>query len=346
MKPFISQIKKWIKRGLMILLGVLVVTAVSGALVRTNLRAKNPPPGQMVDVGGFEMHIYCQGEGSPTVILEAGQGNMGLIWSPVQAEVAQTTRVCMYDRAGLGWSEMGPEPRTARQVVAELHTLLAKAEIEGPYVLVGHSVGGLFTRLYSHQYPQEVAGMVLVDSVHEDRFVRGPAEETEMLRDIIKVMPLFYGVQKAWTYTGIPALLPTTVDNSLSLSPETAETYQNVMKAHPRYISGVSVEVAALEAYYDEVNAARIVELSDLPLVVISHGRPVAYAGVAPETNQIFESAWQQFQVELAAQSTNGQLIIAADSGHNIQLDQPELVIDAIVQVVNIAQGQLAVAGQ
>jgi pimeloyl-ACP methyl ester carboxylesterase len=118
----------------------------------------------MVDVGGYSLHINCVGQGSPTVLLDAGSGLFSAQWVRVQREVSGTTRVCAYDRAGMGWSEMGPEPRDARQISGELHTLLSKAGIEGPYVLVGHSFGGMYMQTYAARYPDEVAGVALVDS--------------------------------------------------------------------------------------------------------------------------------------------------------------------------------------
>ena len=146
--------------------GILVLL-LAGAIYEPLAEAADakayPPPGQMVDVGGYRLHINCTGEGSPTVVIESGWGDMSATWGWVQPEVAKTTRVCTYDRAGMGWSESSPQPRTAREFAKELHTLLEKANEPGPYVLVGHSMGGYTVRVYAHDYPAEVAGVVLID---------------------------------------------------------------------------------------------------------------------------------------------------------------------------------------
>jgi pimeloyl-ACP methyl ester carboxylesterase len=118
----------------------------------------------MVDVGGYRLHINCTGSGSPTVVLESGWGDSSASWGWVQPEVAKITRVCTYDRAGTGWSEASPQPRTAREYAIELHTLLANANEPGPYVLVGHSMGGFTVLVYAHDYPAEVSGLVLIDA--------------------------------------------------------------------------------------------------------------------------------------------------------------------------------------
>lgn len=162
-------------RPLLGLVVVLLVLAIVGAIYQasaTELAERAyPPPGEMVDVGGYSLHINCVGQGSPTVVLDAGLGDFSAQWVRVQREVSDTTRVCAYDRAGMGWSEMGPEPRDARQISSELHTLLSKAGIEGPYVLVGHSFGGMYMQTYAARYPDEVAGVALVDSSTEpDQF--------------------------------------------------------------------------------------------------------------------------------------------------------------------------------
>src|SRR5215210_3430685 len=148
------RIMRRIWRPLLGLVVVLLALALAGAIYQAiaTERAERayPAPGKMVDVGGYSLHIKCVGQGSPTVVLDAGSGEWSAQWVRVQREVSGTTRVCAYDRAGMGWSEMGPEPRDARQISSELHTLLNKAGIEGPYVLVGHSFGGLYMQTYAH----------------------------------------------------------------------------------------------------------------------------------------------------------------------------------------------------
>jgi pimeloyl-ACP methyl ester carboxylesterase len=158
---------------------VLLVLAIAGTIyqaVATELAERAyPPPGEMVDAGGHSLHINCVGQGSPTVILDAGSGLFSAQWVRVQRQVSSATRVCAYDRAGMGWSEMGPDPRDAKQITGELHTLLSKAGIEGPYVLVGHSFGGMYMQTYAARYPDEVAGVVLVDSSTDpDQFSQRP----------------------------------------------------------------------------------------------------------------------------------------------------------------------------
>src|SRR5215212_10229396 len=166
-------------RPLLGLVVALLVLAVAGAIyqaIATALAERAyPPPGEMVDVGGYSLHINCVGQGSPTVVLDSGSGGFSAQWVRVQREASDTRRVCVSDCAGMGWSEMGPEPRDAKQISSELHTLLSKAGIEGPYVLVGHSFGGLSMLTYTARYPEEVAGVTLVDSSTElDQFSHRP----------------------------------------------------------------------------------------------------------------------------------------------------------------------------
>lgn len=168
-----------IGKALLGLIVALLVLAVAGAIYQAIATERAgrayPPSGEMVDVGGYSLHINCVGQGSPTVVLDAGSGGFSAQWVRVQREVSGTTRVCAYDRAGMGWSEMGPDPRDAKKITGELHTLLSKAGIEGPYVLVGHSFGGMYMQTYAARYPDDVAGVTLVDSSTDpDQFSQGP----------------------------------------------------------------------------------------------------------------------------------------------------------------------------
>jgi pimeloyl-ACP methyl ester carboxylesterase len=184
-----------IRRGLVWTIAGLLALAVIGAIyqaIATQIDQRTySPPGEMVDMNDHLMHINCVGQGSPTVILEAANLGMSAHWVRVQQQLSQTTRVCAYDRAGLGWSEDGPEPRDARQISSELHTLLKGADTEGPYVLVGHSYGGLYARMYAARYSEEVAGVALVDSSHPEQFTRSAEGRAmyEQTRRIGAVLP-------------------------------------------------------------------------------------------------------------------------------------------------------------
>ena len=140
-----------------------------------------PAPGALFDVGGHKLHLTCTGQGSPTVILETGLGSTSSAWALVQPAVASSTRACAYDRAGVGWSEAGPEPRDARQISSELHALLQGAGEVGPYVLIGHSNGGLYSRMYASMHPTDVAGLVLIEATPSDLLVRLPATRADFV---------------------------------------------------------------------------------------------------------------------------------------------------------------------
>jgi pimeloyl-ACP methyl ester carboxylesterase len=250
---------------------------------------------RLVDVGGGRrLQIKCLGtnfKGSPTVVLEAGAGNDSSVWNRVQPEVAKFTRVCSYDRAGLGSSDPVPAARTIVALTEDLHSLLVNARIPGPYILVGHSLGGILSRLYASYYPAEVAGMVLVDSAHEDEPDRALALiPAEKLKEILKqAKPGDLVVQTAER-----------LDNG------SVRSLMNALNWH-----------------------------SDIPLIVLTQGRPygpdmVAVPSIAPKAYQLHLA----LQQELVRRSSRGRQVIAKKSGHFIQQDQPELVIDAIRQVV------------
>jgi pimeloyl-ACP methyl ester carboxylesterase len=162
----------WLVRGGIALIATPFVLAIIGATYHaaaSQLDQRNyPPPGQLVEVGGYTLHLHCAGEGTPTVILDAANQGTVSNWIWIQSELATTTRVCAYDRAGLGWSDLSPEPQDTKQNAQALHTLLRNANAPAPYVLVGHSFGGLYVRMFAEMYPTEVVGMVLIEGTHPD----------------------------------------------------------------------------------------------------------------------------------------------------------------------------------
>jgi pimeloyl-ACP methyl ester carboxylesterase len=277
-----------------------------------------PPSGQMVDIGGYKLHLDCRGTGSPTVILEAGLGDTTLVWSKVQPTLAMFTRVCSYDRAGYAWSNAGPTPRTGKQIITELHTLLAKANVPGPYILVGHSLGGLFVRLYASTYPQQVVGMVLIDASHEDQQLNLSPQARQSLNQEVQShyfnqwLTLF-GIQRLGQQLH---LVPS--DEFKDYAPSVIPILK-AYQAQPSFFRTYADELAAFDETAAEVYASTR-NLGNMPLVVLSHGLPV------PLSLQR-----QEFFGDLSSRST---LVVASHSGHYIQLEQPDLVIDAIRQAL------------
>ena len=321
--------------GLLLLFMILAaITLGAGARAKAALRARHPPIGQLVDVGGYKLHISCAGVGSPTVVLDAGAGDLGLAWAQVQPTVARSTRVCVYDRAGLGWSEQSPRPRTAEVMVDELHTLLANAGIAGPYVLVGHSLGGLVVRQYAHSYPAGVAGIILVDSAHEAQWLRFPEAIRNNLPSVLRQLRL---VQAAAS-VGIGALKPSLMPIESRLPLDVAET------ARALKLSGNDIGTAAAEL--ENLASGRtppVTTVGDIPLIVLSesHLDPETVPpgpAITPEVMREYEQTSAQLQLELAALSTNGKRIVADGSGHYIQLDRPDLVIRAIEELLAVAR--------
>jgi len=167
----VNRYGKWRRITERVVLSLVIVLAAAAAgstafnaVAIHHYRATNPPPGKLYAIDGYKMHIYCTGNGSPTLVLEAGGGEDWLIWSEVQPELSRTTRVCSYDRAGFGWSDPRPAPRDANQIADELHQLLTQAGITGPIVLMGHSIAGLYIRAYAMRHPQDLSGLIFVDA--------------------------------------------------------------------------------------------------------------------------------------------------------------------------------------
>jgi pimeloyl-ACP methyl ester carboxylesterase len=301
------------------ILAVVLVLLVAGAIYEPIAEAADaqayPPPGQLVDVGGHRLHIHCTGSGSPTVIIDAGWGDWSTSWgATVQPEVAKTTRVCTYDRAGMGWSEPGPLPRDAAQFAKELHTLLQNAHIPGPYVMVGHSLGGLPVRVFVHEYASEVAGVVLVESMSPKQFKQLPA--LGQAPPGSRSQP--FSLPAALARFGIVRLLVKLPGIAPSVEPN-EEAY------YPLYVRPQSFQTTTNEGQgmpASGAEAAAVKSFGDLPLIVLT----------ARRNNDL--SGWQTWQTELLQLSSDSQQLFAENSGHNIQVDEPEAAVAAIVRMV------------
>lgn len=301
-------------------IGVIAAVAALGATYETIAGSGDlstyPPAGRLVDVGGYRMHLDCRGEGSPTVVMDAGLGGSSLDWNQVQAELATKTQVCTYDRAGMGWSEASSLPRTPGRIADELHTLLANADIAGPYVLVGHSLAGKNVRMFASAHPDEVAGMVLVDARSEYVDARTPKVEADAFGVALGMQATLYsfarrfGVARAFgaSLVGAPLLSPAIATEIVLLQTQTAAIEETTKEGLAR-----AADDAALAGS----------TLGSMPLVVIA-----AAASMTDIPN------WSTAQQEMAALSTQGSLVIAEHSGHAVQFEQPGIVIDGVSQVL------------
>lgn len=306
------------------------------ALADARDRRRYPPPGQRVDIGGRRLHLYCVGEGSPTVILEAALNGCCIDWCQVQPQVASFTRVCSYDRAGYGWSDSGPRPRTAPRMARELHTLLSKAEIEPPYVLVGHSYGGELVRVYADQYPEDVVGMVLVDSSHEDQIERVYQIMSRKERMLDNLHWQFVRLRPVLARLGIMRLTRQALQG-IEIYPSELRPTAIALEEQSSAFDWTFGEASAIPQCNAYLRAAQ--RLRNIPLAVISAGLPQD-----PEDplQQALRQVWTELQSELAKLSPRGRHIIAEESGHIVQLDQPELVVAAIREIVEEVRAQLA----
>jgi pimeloyl-ACP methyl ester carboxylesterase len=316
-------------RVLALIVLLLVILVIAGSVyeryAEARDRARYPPLGRLVEVEQHQMHLYCTGIGAPTVILEAPANSSALDWGLVQPEIAKFARVCSYDRAGFGWSETGPAPRTAQQAVQELHILLQDAEERGPYLLVGASYGGHIVRLFAHDYPTETAGLVLVDPRPEQLFSI-PALRQEGQNGLAMAPVLNFlgdiGLLRPFIAWAPEKLSPASVVPVYKAHPG---SYEIVFQA--KFVHTMNAEAQAIDTSDKQVEA--IHSLGDLPLIVIRHGKPM-FGSMPPAEASEIEQQWQAFQEEITRQSTQGRLVVAVNSGHLIQLEQPTLIVEAV----------------
>jgi pimeloyl-ACP methyl ester carboxylesterase len=307
-----------------------------------------PTPGRLVDIGGWRLHLYCSGQASssqPTVILEAGTGDFSAEWSIVQPKLAAFVRVCSYDRAGTGWSELGPHPRTMHQIVYELHVLLERAGVRPPYLLVGHSYGAWLVRLYASKYRSDIAGMVLVEGGFDNpwRMVNGKLARAEKLAADKPIPPVKTTVPL--TESDIPAdalkqmkeaaagLVRGANDPPRNKLPADAQRMRTWVLSRWQHVAAhvnpfELEEIASLRAE----RAKSEYPLGDMPLAVITRGIPDEDG---PGGKQAELERRKAEHAELAKTlSRNGRQIIAERSGHHVQIEEPDVVVTAVRDVI------------
>jgi pimeloyl-ACP methyl ester carboxylesterase len=317
------------KRAVLILCGIALVATpglwIYDAAAEWMWFHSHPAPGQLIDIGGYKLHLFCTGTGTPTVLLEAGVGDTSLVWNDIQRELGKSVRTCSYDRGGLGWSDASPLPRDHDNEAAELHRLLERASVPPPYILVGHSYGGDLVRVYAGHFPEQVAGLVLVEASNEDKWSRIPG-----------MLQQWQGYRKDCrkdVWRARFALLRFKHD---PLSPSYPDDVRSVAESLSYMRNAV---IANCDEYASligsgplQVGAVR--SLGNVPLVVISAGKNIFKEDSAIPDRERAGAIWKQTQFEATSLSSRSRQVIASKSGHFVPHDQPALVIEQVLDTL------------
>ena len=332
MKHNLANIGKWLLR----ILGFLLPAGLAYQFVMTKMdEARYPPPGQLVSVQNTRLHVYCMGSGSPTVLLEAAEGDIGVQFQPLMVEIAKFARVCTYDRPGTGWSDPMPELQTAEESATLFHDALQILGENGPYVVAGHSIGGVYTQAFAKLYRSEVVGVVLIDSVSQDVVLRMPPELFAGQRQALTLLRIC----QVTTPFGLPRLIGLgKVAESSGLSEEMRLTVESTVYKYPA--CGELVK-ALQSAERMSSKSSPKPDFGDLPLIVLIRDETVIYAkppkGLSLDLIREGEQIWKQLQEEHAHMSTRGELIVAEGSGHYIYLARPDLALESLKRVIAMA---------
>jgi pimeloyl-ACP methyl ester carboxylesterase len=331
---------KWVTKsiiGLFCSLLIFIILGASYQFISTKIDdLKYPPQGKLIDVGGYHLHIYSSGKGKKaTVVLDAGLGCSSLDWAYVQPEVAKFAQVCSYDRAGYGWSEESPHPRTSEQIAQELHTLLTNAGIAPPYILVGHSFGGVNVRLFANLYPDEVIGIILVDASHELQFEKLPHDlkqsfikkYTDLKNPRLWKLTVPLGIQRLSLFSEPLWMMP---------AQKTFQDLYIAKSSSTKYFDAVYEEMLHFRESLSQLETSKRA-FANLPLIVLTAGKPMNLErlGISKEWAQEFYNSWIALQKDLVKQSKKGKQIFAEKSDHMILWHQPEIVVEAIREVVD-----------
>jgi pimeloyl-ACP methyl ester carboxylesterase len=331
-----SSVRRLIGFVLRLFVAAVVVTAVIGAICeqvgQRRDRERLPQVGRSVDIGGRSLNIFCSGDGRPAVIFDSGNPDPGYIWADIQPEVAKFTRACWFDRAGLGWSDPGAFPRTSAAMSTELHELLHRAGIPAPYVLVGHSLGGMNIRVYNGLYPEDVAGAVLVEAAHEDEPRRAPPAALGHTAPRYLWRAIWIAGEVA-RFTG---LLRAASPSSTLPADATRRTRRDVVRELRRKPNALASEfdASAPESYAE---AERSGGFGDRPLIVLTGGTLPMPENPTEDDRALFayHRVWmREIQPKLARLSTRGRQVIVERAGHRIPDEAPDAVIAAVRELL------------
>jgi pimeloyl-ACP methyl ester carboxylesterase len=299
-------------------------------------------PHQLVDIGGLRMNLYCSGQGATTVVFDAPSGDAGWNWFKVQPMVASHTRACVFDRAGLGFSDPARRPNTSENVAEDLHRLLGAAGVKPPYLMVGNSLGGANVQVFAYRYPAEVKGLVLVEPQHEDETSRLDTASQGNLNKIYAMV----AEQNNYCLAAARKGLKPGSEEQMNCIGNPADNYGPALGAavrsatsRPAYWRTAIDEWDAIKVSDEQLRRLRR-PFGDLPVVVLTRGvSPYAVPGKPQSAlNKAMEDENLAIHKEIAALSTRGKQRVVPGAGHVIHADKPQAVVDAVLEVLNEAK--------
>lgn len=317
--------------GLLLLLGLAGVGALTQSVLTDQAHSQYPAPGRLVSVGEHRLHLQCQGKGQPLVLLESGLSGWSQDWALVQAALARDTLVCAYDRAGYGWSEESPQPHTGLRAVEDLRTLLHNAGLHGPMVVVGHSWGGMLAQMLAQSHPDEVAGLVLIDALHHDQTASmDPQAHARYSRHMA-----FLTGSAAWLAPwGVPRLAQMPASVILDKLPAQEQPAARAWAMQSKNYRTLSTEYRGIDAALEV--ARQLPRVPSVPTIVLS-------------TNALseFPPGWERDDMRqhwiagqrALAHETGAKQVVVGDAGHYLQLERPALVIASVHEVVQQVRG-------
>ncbi len=334
----LSGSRSMVRRAVLGVVLIAIVAVLAGAISNyatgSRLRAIHPAPGMFLEVNGVPMHLYCTGQGSPTVVLESGLGEGWLYWQKVQPEVAKTTRVCSYDRAGIGWSDPQSGPRDAKAIASQLHALLSKAGVKPPVVLVGASAGGFYVREFTAMYPAQVTAIVFADASLPEQIEALPyGKDTEAARKKRHRDARWDWMKQASGWSRVTGQCKGDIEEGL----EAYRAIADAQACRPAFATSWLGEWD--EFWHSGEEVAHEACCGERPLMIISQDPDRPKPGWTAQAIAA-QPIWNRLQENLKRLSPRSRRIVARGSRHHVMIDRPDVVIHGIRKVVGEARGE------